>query len=458
METLEAPTETTADIFTTDPFIDPIKADEIAMDWQDAFEKEPRPELKANLTAYSQWATKRNHTPFANAEKIQNRRRVEKESETLADWEQLRRNDDAAFDHVARRRGFADGYYKAAELIPRDELRAKVARDMFIQDVTGASAEELASGIPQLHVAKQLLGIEDPSDTAFDEAMGGYIGKKVSTRDRRERMWKAGEKFAITKLSEVEAWSHMKKALAYDELSPEDMEDSARTLYQSRQRARVVFGDVIPVSRRIFATVAGEEGTRRGVHRGFASVDEAAEAFAKLPEEDYPKMIFALSALAEEHGEDVDGFFKKVGTAFDRGAQSYGLSLGTFMRGRQAQEFANRIKKGDPIFIPTEEGGNPREAALNAFRNLAQGQGVDSFGLGADRGRDRRELRPIEREHLRQHVSHLQRLQSAKQAIQDHRSVVAKVESENKLAQGVYDATGSLPYMGMAFMGQSARW
>ena len=149
----------------------------------------------------------------------------------------------------------------------------------------------------------------------------------------------------------------------------------------------------------------------------------------------------------------MDGFFKKVGTAFDRGAESYGLSLATFMRGRQAQEFTNRIDKGGAIFVPVEEGRNPREAALNAFRNLAQGQGVDSFGLGADRGKDRRELRPIELEYLRQHVSQLQRLQSAKQAIQDHRSVVAKVGSDSLLAQGVYDATGSLPYMGMAFMG-----
>lgn len=78
METLEAPSEITADIFTTDPFIDPVKADELAMGWQDSYLKEPSPELKANLAAYSQWARKRNHTPFAHAETIENRRRVEK--------------------------------------------------------------------------------------------------------------------------------------------------------------------------------------------------------------------------------------------------------------------------------------------------------------------------------------------------------------------------------------------
>lgn len=458
MQTLAEPTEsTTTDIFSN-PRLDPVAADEAAMAWSDRYFQEPSDELKANLTAYADWSKRRRHTPFSRVEHVDARKRAEAFADQLRDWQVM--GDDAGWDHVARRRGFIDRYENlVATNGSRETVRKKLAREMFVMDLTGATKEQLREGFPQLQVAKKVLGLDDPSDEVFDSAMTAYVGKEAAKRDRRLRMIKEGRRLAIVdpqkafSSEETAGWKALRAKLEAEGMSQEDLDDSARAVFNARARIFDEFGQVIPLSRRIYATLAGDEGTAPGPAKGFASVDEAAEAFAKLPEEDFPKMVYALTALAEEHGEDVDGFFSKVGKSFDRGAASYGLSLDTFMRGRQAAEFTKRIDAGEAIFVPVDESRTPREAALNAFRNLATGQGIDSFGLGADRGKERRELRPLEREILSQQMGHMQRLQTAKQALQNHRAIVNRVESDNLLAQGAIDAAGSLPYMAVAFLG-----
>ena len=438
-------------VIFTEPDLDPMEADEAAMQWQDLYAKEPSEEMRANLVAYAEWSRARNHAPFSNAEAIDTRKRVQREEETLRDWQAM--ESDGGFDHVSRRRGFRAQYERNATLHPREELRRKYARELFVQDLTGASEKEIWTKVPQLQVAKNVLGIDDPSDEAFDTAMHAYIGRQAAKRDRRARMQDLGSRMAVTKLTAQDAWEATKAALSDEGLSDEDMEDSARTLYFARERLRQDFGDVIPLARRVFATVAQEEGTDAAGHRRFSSLDEATNVFATLPEKDFPKMIFALHALAEEHGQDVEGFFRKVGTSFDRGMASYGLSLDTFMRGRQAVEFRNMIDRDEPIFVPVDEARTPREAALNAMRNLATGQGIREAGLGADRGKERRPLTPQERMMLGQFADHVSRLQSARQALNDFRGVVSRVQSDNLVAQGLYDATASLPYMAASFAG-----
>ncbi len=435
----------------TDPDLLDTTADEAAMEWQDAFAVSPSDELRESLRQYSEWKTHRRRQPFSHADFVLAKQQEAKAGETLRDWEVL--DNDAGFDHVARRRGFHDRYERAAAVIPREELRPKIARELFVQDVTGATEEQLRTGVPQMQVAKQVLGIDDPSDEAFDAAMHGYIRTQAAKRDRRKKMQDLGARMAVTKLSAEDAWSATKAKLTEEGLSEEDMEDSARTLYFARERLRQDFGDVIPLARRVFATVAQGEGTDAAGHRAFDSLDEAANAFAMLPEDDFPKMIFALHALAEEHGADVEGFFRKVGTSFDRGMESYGVSLSTFFKGRQSTELRNMLERGEAIFVPVEEGATPREAALNVFGNLARGQGIREAGLGADRGKERRPLNEMERMMVGQFADHLGRLQTAKQALNDYKGVVSRVQSDNLLAQGVYDATASLPYMAAGFAG-----
>ncbi len=443
-------TRNVPDIFAA-PDLDPLVADEVAMRWLDRYEQDPNDELKSHLSRYAAWSREKGHTPFGHVEEIETRRRLEREQETLRDWEIL--DNDAGFDHIARERGFRDRYERAAALVPREELRPKLARDLFVQDVTGASPDEMRTGIPQLRVVKTVLKIDDPSDEAFDTAMQGYITKQAGTRDRRLRMQKEGERLAFTMKTPRETYDHMKAQLAAEGMTRAEIADSAQTLHFARERVVREYGQVIPLARKVFATVAADEGQSSAGKHQFQSVEEAAEQFARLPDEDFPKMVHALATLAEAGGHDVEGFFTKLGKSFDRGVQSYGLDLETFFRGRQAREFTKRIDEGAPILIPVDEGRTPREAALAAFRNLASGQGIDEVGHGADRGKERRPLRPMEREILRQEMEHLSRLQTAKQHLQDFRGIIAKVESDNLVVQGLYDATQSLPYMGMAFAG-----
>ncbi len=435
----------------TDPLLTDVAADTAAMEWQDSFAATPSDELRENLRQYSDWKTRRRRPLFSHAETVEARRRAERENETLDDW--LALGHDASFAEVAKKRGFLDGFERAAELIPREELRPKLARDLFVQDITGATPEELRTGVPQMKVAKEVLGIDEPSDEAFDAGMSAYLRGKDRERDRRRRMQDLGSRMAVTKLTPQEAWTVAKSELSAEELSPEEMEASARTLYFTREHLQREFGDVIPLARRVFATVAQAAGTDAAAHRAFPSLDEAVNAFATLPEEDFPKMVFALDALAREHGEDVDGFFRKVAGSFDRGMEAYGISLDTFMRGRQAAEIRKLVEEDAPIYVPVEEARTPRDAALNVLGNLARGQGIGEYGLHADRDKERRLLTAPERLMLDQFATHLTRLQSAKQVLKDYKGEVSRIQSENMLAQGVYDATQSLPYMGAAFAG-----
>jgi hypothetical protein len=434
-----------------DPELRDTTADEAAMAWQDEYAKTQAPELKENLRRYAEWKQRRHRPLFSHADQVEEKQRALRSHETLRDWMVL--DNDAGMDHIARRRGFIDRYEQAAQLIPRKALRPKVARDLFVQDITGATPEQLRTGIPQLQVAKEILRIDDPSDEAFDQAMHGYVRGLWTKHKRREKMAEQGARMAITKASHQDAWAITKGALAAEGLSAEDMEDSARTLYNAREHLQREFGEVIPLARRIFATVAEQEGVDPAGQRAFGSIDEAVAAFAEIPEKDFPKMIYSLHALAEEHGEDVDGFFKKMGASIERGFASYGVSFGGFLGGRKNATLRSMVERGEDIYIPIEDARTPEEAAYHVFRKLGRGLGIGPNGHHVDGPKPRRKLTPMERVIVTQYADHFDRAIAAQRVLNDYRGEIARVKSDNPFVQGIYDTTASLPYMAASALG-----
>ncbi|WAC18829.1 hypothetical protein OVA24_16485 [Luteolibacter sp. SL250] len=124
------------------------------------------------------------------------RARGERTYNQVTDWNDMLSGEDG-FRKVAERRGFLRDYLDAAGgAAGGEELRGRLTRNVFIQDLTGASPEQLVGGVPQLQLAG-VMGLPDGDDATFDAKMKELVGREMNYRRNWEKVYQIGNRAAL---------------------------------------------------------------------------------------------------------------------------------------------------------------------------------------------------------------------------------------------------------------------
>lgn len=229
--------------------------------------------------------------------------KAEADKKRLSDWERMLSDD---FDGVARERGFLDRFEKAAALIPRDQVKAKVVRDLFVQDLTKANGEQLRSGVPQLNVAKGVLGLSDPSDAAFDSAMRAFVTDQADTRDRTDQAAKAAHQATIQgrPMDEVMEIAKAKAGDKWKAIEPIARAEHARI-------AAEYSPEELSAARDLFEMAAKSEGAaveNLSKDSGFRGV----LYYGKSDQATRDRILGLVALQAESEGKKTEGYFRAM--------------------------------------------------------------------------------------------------------------------------------------------------
>lgn len=241
----------------------------------------------------------------------QDQGRIVQRQMQMNDWEMMIR-DEAGFDEVARRRGIDRSYQDAKGLIPGDELRKKLTRDLFVSDLTGADDASLQSGVAQAQAA-MMFGIDDPSDEALDGLIHTQVAKQVRYRDVSQRVYDIAQKAAIQGTSWLDARNEATK------LAGADWFDFEKQFNQgfSDIYATLSTEDVKDVDS-LWNFVGRIEGS--DVEKTTASnQDQTMINYERKSPEERDKIMQGIAMRAQAEGQDVDGAFNRMGQAFRMG-------------------------------------------------------------------------------------------------------------------------------------------
>lgn len=312
---------------------------------------------------------------MANLAAQQEKEMMTQRGSQASDWEEMVKGGEDGFKKVAAKRGFLSQYESAQPLIGGDSLRKKLIRDLVVGDLTGADEKQMTSGVPQLQVAKSVLGLTDATDEAFDRGLDGFIDKQIKFRETREALYKLSSKSALNGTS----WTDM--VAEATTLAGGDITPFKDVLNQGRSDVFRLLGteDVRQVNNLWQMTKqisGGEAGEMKG-----DPMDTFA-AYERMTRKQREGIMAGLAMKAEDEGEDVDGAFNRIGMALRSGEVWIVGGLVSNYRRRSSDMIGDILQSGKVPAKITEE-ITPKNV-VEVSRRIASGIGmgdVENFGF-----------------------------------------------------------------------------
>lgn len=347
------------------------------------------------------------------------------------DWELMASGEDG-FKQVANRRGWLSGYENAKGLVGEEPLRKKLIIDSFVSDRTGASSEELATGIPQLNVAKALFKIDDPSDEAVYAGFDGFVKKQIQTRETKNKIYQLSTAAAIR----GENWYETRQKA--QKLAGADWLDYETAFNQGHSDVFSELGDqdIKDVNQlwKLAGTLDGKEteNTAGGSYR-----DAILNYEMKTPAE-RDKIMAGIAMRAEAEGQDVDGAFNRMAQAFRSGAIGIASGLSSATGRTQADRIDELLSVGTV----------PADLAAIDPSNIAQALKTtdpkDPFGVGQYMGSPPK-TRPLSDEEKKSLTAKAQEERGYARFVQDLQSAGVKAKRyKNDKTQGGWFFGGTL--------------
>lgn len=324
--------------------------------------------LKANLTRYKEYKAARGEEMFDNASNIERKRTYDEEKTLANKMVSFTKGNQPTFERWVRNRGddrYIDGGYFDTPGM-KEHYTKRVAIEMF-----GFSPEEISSGIAEPQV-REMVGARGDQPTL--EAIEKWALDRRNFYSRWENVNKAASQAAqraFLRFNDSE--KDYEKAISdmFPEISPEERARTRAVRNLTNARLEKEMGHLRPMVSKVFNTVAEDTGiTSRMGEEKFGSVNEAIEAFSKLPDDDFPNVVLLLGTAAEAHGQTMDGYFNRLGATFTR---AWGELLGGAVANMGEGAVSRVETRLNRLPMVTRKGKTPEETArLWLAESLAQ--------------------------------------------------------------------------------------
>tara|TARA_R110000796_G_scaffold251769_1_gene383971 strand:- start:31559 stop:37381 length:5823 start_codon:yes stop_codon:yes gene_type:complete len=287
--------------------------------------------LRGQLQKYREYKANRRE-PLFNYEPEVQARRTALNSEDLARFNvKLFGTGDESFDSVVEENGDTVLYQRGQAFAEDKSILRNAYSEHQMFRKAGFSDRQIEAGVADAELRVRFNAKDDGTETTLAAAKRWSLNK-INNLDRRRAVQESAHKAANkTIMGQVGGVEEFSKVLDDDYGLPNGLTDEERTetyrIFNLRRDAMSKsMGSIPSILRRTFNTVAGEEGiTTQFTEEGdaaYTSVEEAARAFGKIPRKDFPKAVAMMVAIAEEHGENKDGFMRKLGKNIARPADA----------------------------------------------------------------------------------------------------------------------------------------
>lgn len=443
------------------------------------------PQLQKKLSDYRDYKVARGEKLFSYEEEVLARRNGF-DTETLARSAiKMIQADEETFNAMLEENGDAEDY-RIGQAFMQDKttLRKEYTLRKLLKQ-SGYSEREIDSGAAEPHMRKRLGADENQSEPTIN-AYSRWSLSKVNEFDRRRHIQSEALNQARSQYLGMQGDEDtFEKSLAdaNPDITDEERVYARRIRNLQFEQMDKTFGDIRPLVRKTFNTIANDEGiTSKFTEEGdeaFASLDEAISAMGDIPRKDFDKLLLALSETAKAHGQDVDGFMNKAVKNFTRAGAELFADNGV----RQVEELAGveRLLKGTekvdskkpfryPVEVFNKDGESQGFHSVSAFGQIGEGfgsyrglmtpeQAADAtnqmktklFGEGTT-------VRAVTEEpqlkEAQKEFSKRKRAQEYSSEIRNWRDAVARVGGDNWFTDNfVYGAIRSIPEMGAAATG-----
>lgn len=481
-----------------DTSIDPLSADEMGLAILDKLDEganlrgddpeldaviaENQPKLQKNLQKYQAYKVGRGEKLFSFAPEVKARKAAMGERKLAETAIKMLQADEETFESMLQESGQARQFkIEQAFMRDKDAMKGEFQTRQLLKQA-GYSDREIQSGAAEPHMRGRL----DAGDhEATRDAFLRWGLQKTNEFDRREKIAKSAADSAQLAYLQTGDREEFEKLL---EAASPDISDEERTMVRrlgniQYQRMEEEFSTIKPLVRKTFNTIMAEEGINSQLStegEGFETIEDAIAAMGEVPREDFDKLLMALSKTAEANGEDVDGFFNKLGKNFTRASEQ--LFKGALRPGlnqtatSQLEDLDILIAGGEikssgapysyPLELVGEKGNVVGYESVNAFGDtnglrgrITPERAADTFNRQAqnnERGgvTARAITDPEGLEAARESLQKRKNSLDYASEIYNWRDAVAKVGSDNLFVNDwVYGTARSLPEMGAAATG-----
>lgn len=360
---LTTPTHRARDFFAANP--NPMEAEEAAMGWLDALEEhESNPErpigglqgeaalkdflgngpaqtsfsedFQDALSQYEEFSLSQGREPFSLADAVIRKRDSENDPQRFSNLQQLLETDDDE-DFIERAQSYGldtEGYRKIAS----PELRQALAVDIAVRELYGFADQNSRDDL----AAQLNLPIFDIEQAA--SFLPGFLHQKQTDLDalKLPRRKAFEDFFSQSPINADRSW--------IESMSPKVAEHINRDYIESLNRLGGRYGAI----RHLVRPIAEEIKTGKWFDIEGPTTGLAADYFDLSPEH-RTRLWEALALVAQEEGEDIDGWFTNTGIALGRSIENIG---------DQAALYWTRESSREAEAALSDENATPKEKIL----------------------------------------------------------------------------------------------
>jgi len=468
---IETPFSSDVDPITADEhglaILDKLKEGEMLPQNDPAIFKPERDKLLKNLKSYADHKAKRGEELFSYESDVVARKKGLKDRELSRRTANLWTAGKTSFDTILKERGAYDDYKALATSDDDTELRnAWMLRESLKE--FGYSSEAINSGYAEADLRSRInVGEDEPTG----EGLKRWGLATKNEYDRRQNIVDHARKTATTMFMGItgspdefeKAMSKEFPHLTNDERTT--VRKNYNSMYSNFQKEHSL---VSPLVKKAFNTISVTEGTAL-VFEGedskpYQTVEEAVDAFAKLPRKEFPKAVQMMALTAEAHGQDVDGVMNKIHKSFARGLVDLGAGFKTGMMRKYTRSVTKSLKAGEDMAVIFEPDGTiayaaPYDRSTNAETDELMDLIIGKGALDKKTGTPGRYYKRItgQSEHRQaaiEFAEYQERIHDYSSELRNWKENVAKVGSDNWFMNDwVYGTARSLPEMGAAATG-----
>ena len=283
-------------------------------------------QLRQQLQVYRNFKAHFNQKPFSHEPQVRERQRHAKGEDFARSIIKLHDGGEEALTKLLDQNGDSEEFnlgqsFMTDKTLLRDAYKE---RQMLLQG--GYTLEQIDSGAADAHLRRRFNAMEDGSETTL-AAGSRWSRDKINGLDRRRTLGKAATTAAVKQTMQMKgSFDEFEDALEKDYRLADAERTELRGLYNvTASQMKKSFGGKLPMVRRLFNTYATEEGiSSQFTDASFTDMDEALSVMGSIPREDFPQFRDILGAVAEAHGENKDGFWRKLTKHISRaGAKTF---------------------------------------------------------------------------------------------------------------------------------------
>ena len=345
--------------------------------------------LVSNLRIFREQKESKGEKPFFFEPEVR-ARKAAMDNEKLARYAtKLLQADKGTFMAMLEENGDAETYKEDLSFVQDEKFLREEYSTRHLLKQAGYSDRMIDSGVAEPDM-RGFLGAKEGESEPTQGAFLRWGLSKVNEIDRRRKITTSAHKESVKQFlgmsGNIDSFEE-----ALESASP-DLSNEERTFIRGIRNQNFAmlekeFSTIKPLVRKTFNTIAREEGVKSKFggegDEAFASMDEAIRAMGDVPRKDFPNLVSMMSATAEAHGQDVDGFWTKLGKNFTRGVAGVEDKKNRRLNLASAQIEINRAKR-------LISGESKDKILVELFNEKGESLGFDSrmATRGAEIGRD----------------------------------------------------------------------